>query len=83
MTQAEFDQPALGPDGQLLDASKLVWHHDPSDPHPIQPTQPEPTSSATSGQRSRPIRAAAGTRLAEAIASEKLDEYGPSCRRSL
>ena len=34
------------------------------------------------GQRSsRPIRATAGTRLAEAIAAEKLDEYGVSCRR--
>jgi hypothetical protein len=32
-------------------------------------------------QRSRPIRATAGTRLAEAIAAEKLDEYGTSCRR--
>jgi hypothetical protein len=34
-----------------------------------------------SEQRSRPIRASAGTRLAEAIAAEKLDEYGSSCRR--
>jgi hypothetical protein len=32
------------------------------------------------GQRSRPIHATAGTRLAEAIAAEKLDEYGSSCR---
>ena len=32
------------------------------------------------GQRSRPIRSTAGTRLAEAIATEKLDEYGSSCR---
>lgn len=32
-------------------------------------------------QRSRPLRATAGTRLAEAIAAEKLDEYGLSCRR--
>ena len=35
------------------------------------------------GQRSRPVRATAGTRLAEAIAAEKLDEYGLSCRRFL
>lgn len=33
------------------------------------------------GQRSRPIRATAGTRLAEVIAAEKLDEYGSNCRR--
>jgi hypothetical protein len=33
------------------------------------------------GQCSRPIRATAGTRLAQAIAAEKLDEYGVSCRR--
>src|SRR5712672_597940 len=33
------------------------------------------------GQRSRPIRSTAGTRLAEAIAAEKLDEYGSSCHR--
>jgi hypothetical protein len=38
VTQAESDQPALGPDGQLLDASKITWHHDPDDPHPIQST---------------------------------------------
>jgi len=31
------------------------------------------------GQRSRPIHATAGIRLAEAIAAEKLDEYGQSC----
>jgi hypothetical protein len=33
------------------------------------------------GQRSRPVRSTAGTRLADAIAAEKLDEYGSSCRR--
>jgi hypothetical protein len=38
VTQAESDQPALGPDGQLLDASKITWHHDLDDPHPIQST---------------------------------------------
>lgn len=32
------DQPALGPDGQLLDASKIAWYNDPDDSHPIQPT---------------------------------------------
>ena len=76
MAQAESaDQPALGPDGQLRDASELTWHHDPADPNPIQPT------SSSCGQRSRPIRATAGIRLAEAIAAEKLDEFGSSCRR--
>jgi len=33
------------------------------------------------GQRSRPTCATAGTRLAEAITTEKLDENGQSCRR--
>ena len=38
MTQAESaDQLALGPDGQLLEASKLVWFNNPDDSHPIQP----------------------------------------------
>jgi hypothetical protein len=32
------------------------------------------------GRRSRPVRSTAGTRLAEAIAAEKLDENGVSCR---
>jgi hypothetical protein len=32
-------------------------------------------------QRSRPVRATAGTRLAAALAAEKLDEFGNSCRR--
>jgi hypothetical protein len=31
------DQAALGPDGQLLDASKIAWFNDPDDPKPIQP----------------------------------------------
>ena len=32
------DQPALGPDGKLLDASQIEWFHDPDDPHPVRPT---------------------------------------------
>jgi hypothetical protein len=100
MAQVESaDQPALGPDGQLLDASRITWYNDPDDPHPIQSTS---TSSRVQegkvlnfitfsrrpiflsgqvGQRSRPIRATAGTRLAEVIAAEKLDEYGSSSHR--
>jgi len=31
--------------------------------------------------RIRPLRSTAGARLAEAIAAEKLDEFGSSCRR--
>jgi hypothetical protein len=97
MTQAESaDQPALGPDGQLLDASKIAWYNDPDDPHPIPSTSKVQEGnvfyfirfwrqliflSGQVGQRSRPIRATAGARLAEAIAAEKLDEYGSSCRR--
>ena len=98
MTQAESDQPALGPDGQLLDASKIAWYNDPDDPHPIQPisitsevqegealnfitiSQRLIFLSGGHGQRSCPIRASAGTRLAEVIAAEKLDKYGSSCR---
>ncbi|KAI0000617.1 hypothetical protein BJV74DRAFT_794312 [Russula compacta] len=34
------DQPALGLDGQLLDALKITWHYDPNDPHLIQPSDP-------------------------------------------
>jgi hypothetical protein len=34
-----------------------------------------------SDQRSRPVRATAGTRLAAALAAEKLDEFGKACRR--
>jgi hypothetical protein len=56
-------QPALGPDGQLLDASKIDWYNDPDDAHPIQ-------------QPTRPVRTTQSTRLAEAIAEEKLNEYG-------
>lgn len=33
------------------------------------------------GQRLRPIRTTAGTRLADALAAEKLNENGLSCRR--
>jgi hypothetical protein len=31
------DQPALGQDGELLDASQIEWFHDPDDPHPMRP----------------------------------------------
>src|ERR1700678_3389237 len=31
------DQPALGPDGKLLDASQIEWFHDPDNLHPMQP----------------------------------------------
>ena len=30
------DQPALGPDGKLLDASQIVWIHNPDNPNPMQ-----------------------------------------------
>jgi len=32
------DQPALGPDGHLLDATDIEWYNDPDDAQPIQPT---------------------------------------------
>jgi hypothetical protein len=32
------DQPALGPDGRLLDATEIEWYNDPDDAQPIQPT---------------------------------------------
>jgi hypothetical protein len=32
------DQPALGPDGRLRDASEIDWYNDPDDNDPIQPT---------------------------------------------
>ncbi|KAH9160626.1 hypothetical protein EDB89DRAFT_871052 [Lactarius sanguifluus] len=68
------DQPALGPDGQLLDASKMKWYNDPDDAQPIEPT---PSAASTPGDQRRPVRTTTGgTRLAEAIAAEKLDEFG-------
>jgi hypothetical protein len=30
------DQPALGPDGRLRNASEIEWYNDPDDTHPIQ-----------------------------------------------
>jgi len=32
------NQPILRPDGQLRDASEIVWYNDIDDAHPIQPT---------------------------------------------
>jgi hypothetical protein len=103
MNQADpADQPARGPDGQLLDASEIPWYNDPDDPNPIQSKSSSsrvqegegdnldsflrrliflPEGPEQVGQRSRPIRTSAGSRLAEAIAAEKLDEYGSSTRR--
>jgi hypothetical protein len=50
MSQAELaDQPALGPDGQLLDASKIIWYNDPDDSNPIQPT-PSTSSRVQEGE---------------------------------
>ena len=98
MTQAESDQPALGPDRQLLDTSKIAWYNDPDDSLPIQPTTSTSGEqegevfklvpilqrliyfSGQLGQRSRPTCTTAGTQLADAIATEKLDEYESSCR---
>jgi hypothetical protein len=95
----QADSCALGPDGNLLDASEIPWYNDPDDPHPIPPLSTVESTVQEgnvvkfikfndyslllflSEQRSRPIRASAGSRLAEAIAAEKLDEYGSSCRR--
>ena len=37
------DQPALGPKGQLLDATKIEWYNNPNDTQPIQPIQPTPS----------------------------------------
>jgi hypothetical protein len=31
-----MSQSALGPDGQLLDASEIEWYNDTDDVHPIQ-----------------------------------------------
>ena len=31
------EQLTVGPDCQLLDASKIDWYNDPDDVHPIQP----------------------------------------------
>jgi hypothetical protein len=82
------DQPALGPDGRLLDATEIEWYNDPDDAQPIQcPCMQEGamfihiTLGTTntvflSAQRSHPVRATAGTRLAAAIAAEKLDKFG-------
>ena len=37
------DQPALGPEGQLLDVTKIEWYNDPDDAQPIQPVEPTPS----------------------------------------
>ncbi|KAF8472376.1 hypothetical protein DFH94DRAFT_696155 [Russula ochroleuca] len=81
------DQAALGPDGQLLDASKIAWFNDPDDPKPIQPcTTAMLSTSSVQGQCSHPVHITAGSRLADALAAEKLDEFGKpshSSRRGL
>ncbi|KAI0261413.1 hypothetical protein BGY98DRAFT_1104443 [Russula aff. rugulosa BPL654] len=70
------DQPALGPDGRLRDASEIDWYNDPDDNDLIQPTSVKQLGQHSTLTRSRPVRAMTGTRLAEAIAAEKLDEFG-------
>ena len=41
------DQCALGPDGQLLDESEIVWHHDPDDTTTIIPSLVAPATTST------------------------------------
>jgi hypothetical protein len=86
------DQPALGSNGKLLDASKIEWYNDPDDPQPIRLGPSSEAQLGTvfqcinslvatkdfficTGHRSS-TRITAGTRLAAAIAAEKLDEFG-------
>jgi hypothetical protein len=42
------DQPALGPNGQLLDTSKIEWFNDPDDPQPIRRVRPSSELGLTS-----------------------------------
>jgi hypothetical protein len=44
---ADPSQPALGPDGRLLDASEIKWYNDPDDTNPIQPQASEQPASCT------------------------------------
>ena len=37
------DQPALGPEGQLLDATEIKWYNDLDDTQRIQHIQPTPS----------------------------------------
>ena len=39
-TTSAGDQCALGPDGNLLDASEIVWVNDPDDPMPVERLEP-------------------------------------------
>ena len=83
------DQPALRPDGKLLDVSQIEWFHDPDDPQPMRPIAiPQGVvfiylfwswlSRLLLGQHTCPVRIrnTNGARMAEAIATEKLDEFG-------
>ena len=86
------DQPALGPNGQLLDTSKIVWYNDPDDDRPIQPTSNMHRSIAfnsfitserficyhhTGHCTQSLVQVTTGSaRLAAAIDAEKHDEFG-------
>ncbi|KAF8219691.1 hypothetical protein L208DRAFT_1338569 [Tricholoma matsutake] len=82
------DQPALGLDGQLLDASKIIWYNNSDADHPIQPAQHGIIFNllvilsqrfiyhAGHSTRSSARVTTGSAQLAAAIAAEKLDEFG-------
>jgi hypothetical protein len=71
------DQPAQGPDGQLPDTSKIQWYNDPDNAHPIQQAAQFHRFIDYGLEVCLSCRSlTAGTRLATAIAAEKLDEFG-------
>jgi len=91
------DQAALGPNGQLLNASNIKWYNNPDDTQPIQvhSTMQEgivsnllylvitdKESISFLCQCPCPAWATTSTQLAAAIAAEKLNEFGNTGKSS-
>ena len=85
------EQPAVGPDGKLLDASKIKWYNDPGDVHPIQSSTKQHVSDSlfiwlllirclsTGSRSSARFMAARSSRRRMAVTRQS---SGSSCRRT-
>ncbi|KAM6489244.1 hypothetical protein JOM56_015295 [Amanita muscaria] len=85
------DQCALGPDGTLLDASKILFYNDPDDETPLPPVPPAAPgrdrrvtvpASVPGCSHGRPSRARDTTRMKQILQAEKADDDGNVRSRS-
>ena len=68
------DQCTLGPDSQLLDASKIIFYNDPDNTTPLPPALPSLPVADNSHAPSCPGRTWNNTRMRQILQAEKEDD---------